>query len=107
MLSRNFIVVPIEGLGINGRTYHRNKQVGYICFMKYNLKQLHFFDWFFNKVTYPTVLAIRKKHNNFYDENDETNEERIEHHDDKFILWGDSDIPYFQQMNILTERKKI
>lgn len=76
MLSRNFIVVPIEGLGINGRTYHRNKQVGYICFMKYNLKQLHFFDWFCKKFTYPTVIVIRKKYNKSYDDNNKMNEER-------------------------------
>ena len=61
MPQRDFIVVPIEGLGINGRIDPRNKEVGYVCFMKHDVKQLHFFDWFFNNVTYPTVVAIRKK----------------------------------------------
>ena len=26
------------------------------------------------------------------------NNNHREHHDDKFVLWGDSDIPYLQQM---------
>ena len=68
--------------------------------MKKNVKQLHFFDWCYNNVTYPTVMAIRKRYNAFYDDADQNEEQPQPHqlHQDKFVLWGDSDIPYLQQM---------
>ena len=75
MPNEDFVVVNVEGLGINGRIDPRNKEVGYVCFMKKDVKQLHFFDWFYNNVTYPTVVAIRKRYNAFYDNDTEPNEE--------------------------------
>ena len=44
MPGEDFIMVPVEGLGINERIDPRNKEVGYVCFMKRDVKQLHFFD---------------------------------------------------------------
>lgn len=35
--KQDFIVVPIEGLGINGRIDPRNKEVVYVCLMKHNV----------------------------------------------------------------------
>ena len=43
MPNEDCVVVNVEGLGINGRIDPRNKEVGYVCFMKKNVKQLHFF----------------------------------------------------------------
>ena len=99
MPNEDFVVATVEGLGINGRIDPRNKEVGYVCFMKKDVKQLHFFDWFYNNVTYPTVVAIRKRYNSFYN-NPEQHQDQIQHshENDKFVLWGDSDIPYLQQM---------
>ena len=57
--GEDFVVVHVEGLRINGRIDPRNKEVGYVCFMKWDVKQLYFFDWFYNNVTYPTIVAIR------------------------------------------------
>ena len=44
-------------------------------------------------------MAIRKRYNAFYDNDTEHNKEEPQQiHQDKFVLWGDSDIPYLQQM---------
>ena len=99
MPNEEFVVVNVEGLGMNGRIDTRNKEVGYLCFVKKNFKQLYCFDWFYNNVTYPNVVAIRKRYNAFYDDDTEHNgEEPQQIHQDKFVLWGDSDISYLQQM---------
>lgn len=69
--------------------------MNYVCFMKHDVRHLYFFDWFYNTITYPTVVAIRKRYNKFYDtKGDEVTQRK--HHNDKCILWGDSDIPYLQ-----------
>ena len=44
MPAEEFIVVHIEGLGINGIIDPRNNEVGYVYFMKSDVKQIHFFD---------------------------------------------------------------
>ena len=96
MPNDDFLVVEMKGMGINGRIDPRNEEIGYVCFMKHDVKQLHFFDWFYQKITYPTIVAIRKRYNQFYEDGD--SDEQHDHHNDKCILWGDSDIPYLQQM---------
>ena len=42
MPSKYLDVVKLKGLGINGRIDPRNEEVGYICFMKYDMIPLHF-----------------------------------------------------------------
>ena len=96
MPKDDFLVVEMKGMGINGRIDPRNEEIGYVCFMKHDVKQLHFFDWFYQTITYPTIVAIRKRYNQFYEDGD--SDEQHDHHNDKCILWGDSDIPYLQQM---------
>ena len=67
--------------------------------MKKDVKQLHFFDWFYNNVTCPTVVTIIKRYNTFYSDPEQHQEQlQYSHQCDKFVLWGDSDIPYLQQM---------
>lgn len=43
--------------------------------MKHDVKQLHFFDWFYNTITYPTIIAICKIYTMFYE--DDYNEENM------------------------------
>ena len=77
-----------------GKIDPRNEDLGYICFMRENVKKNHFFDWFYNHITYPTILAIKIKHApTFYTTFEDNHQSTI-----KFVLWGDSDIPYLQQM---------
>lgn len=38
MPSDDFIVVPMKELGINGRIDPRNTEVGYVCFVKHDVK---------------------------------------------------------------------
>ena len=61
----DFLVVPIEGLSVNGHIDPRNKEVGYMCCLCSNLPQKHFFDWFYENITYPTILEIRRRYNPF------------------------------------------
>ena len=86
MPSEDFVVVKLKGLGINGRIDPRNEEVGYICFMKHDVKQLHFFDWFYNTITYPTIVAIRKRYNKFYEDDTDEVQQQHDHHHDKCIL---------------------
>lgn len=44
------------------------------------------------------MVAIRKRYNKFYDDDDGHDTPQHHHHIDKCILWGDSDIAYLQQM---------
>lgn len=37
----DFIVVPIKGLGSNGRTDPRKREVGYLCFIKRDVKLIN------------------------------------------------------------------
>ena len=41
-----FLVVPIEGLSVNGHIGPRNKELGYMCCLDSNLPQNHFSDFF-------------------------------------------------------------
>ena len=49
--NNDFIVTHVEGLTINGSIGPRNKELGYVCFMRYGVRQIHFFDWFFKNIT--------------------------------------------------------
>ena len=60
-----------------------------------NVQQKHFFDWFYNEVTLKTVKRIRELHFPMPTPLGEDEEIPVEQ---RFIMWGDSDIPYLQQM---------
>ena len=63
MPKEEFVVIPIEGLSVNRHIDPRNKEVGYMCLIGSHVPQKHFFDWFNENVTYPTIQSIRKKFN--------------------------------------------
>ena len=42
MPSDNFIVVPVEGMTTNGHIDPRNRELGYVCFMKHDFKKYTF-----------------------------------------------------------------
>ena len=90
-----FLVVPVEGLSINGHIDPRNKELGYMCLIGSNVAQKHFFAWFNEHITYPTIQSIRKKYNPMSTSNPEEDEIPI---DQEVCMWEDSDIPYLQQM---------
>ena len=71
----DFLVVPIEGLNVNGHIDPRNKELGYMCCLGSNLPQKHFFDWFYENITYLTILDIRRCYNPFREESNEVVEE--------------------------------
>ena len=91
----DFTVVPIEGLSINGHIDPRNKEVGYMCLIGSNVSQKHFFQWYNEHITYPTIKCIRKKYNPMSQGYAEEGQVPI---DQEVCMWGDSDIPYLQQM---------
>lgn len=65
--------------------------------MKHGVKHLHFFNWFYNTITYAIIVAIYKMYNMFY-EDDAHQGPQHDHHHDKCISWGDSNMYYLQQM---------
>ena len=69
--NNDFLVVQIEGLSVNGHIDPMNKEVGYIYFLGSNVPQNHFFDWFYENITYLTVLDIRRRYNPFREESNE------------------------------------
>ena len=96
-----FLVIPIEGLSINGDIDPRNREVGYMCCCGAKLPQKHFFDWFYENVTCPTISEIRRRYNPF------RTEETTDVPPSEFVtMWGDSDIPYLQQMTEPGSMKK-
>ena len=60
-----------------------------------SVAQKHFFDWCNKHITYPTIQSIRKKYNPLSTSNPEAGEIHI---DQEVCIWGDSNIPYLQQM---------
>ena len=95
MPKEEFVVIPIEGLSINGHVDPRNKEVGYTCLIGSHVPQKHFCDWFNENVTYPTIQSIRKKFNPMSSGDAVDGQVPI---DQEVCMWGDSDIPYLQQM---------
>ena len=73
MPGEDFIVVPVEGLGINGRIDPRNKEVGYVCFMKRDVKQLHFLTGFTIMLLTQLLLQFEKDITNFMMMNNNSN----------------------------------
>ena len=90
-----FVVVPIIGLSMNGHIDPRNNEVGYMCLIGANYPQKHFFDWYNENGTYPTINCIRKIFNPMEQGDAEEGKIPIEQ---EVCMWGDSDIPYLQQM---------
>ena len=58
--SNDLSVIPIKGLSINCNIDLRDDKVSYLCIMGNNFPQKYFFAWFYEKLTYQTVLTIRK-----------------------------------------------
>ena len=58
-------------------------------------RKKHFFDWFNEHITHPTIQSIRKRYNPLSTSNLEAGEIPIA---PEVCIWGDSDIPYLQQM---------
>ena len=84
------MVVPIDGLIINGNIDPRSKEVGYMCLVKSN--HVHnFFHWFNEKITYTMVYTIRRIFNPL--STSDAGEGKIPM-DQYVYMWGDSDIPY-------------
>ena len=90
-----FKVIPIEGLSVNGHLDPRSKEIGYLCLMQANVSQRQFFEWFYKNITCPTILNIRQRYN---PTSTPLSEEDPIPADQKFVLWGDSDIPYLKEM---------
>ena len=93
--SNDFKVVPIKGLTINGHMDPRSNEVGYLCLVGCNVAQSHFFNWFYEEITCKTVKAIRSLHNPNTTPLCDDEEIPV---DQRVVMWGDSDIPYLQQM---------
>ena len=55
--DNEFIMIPIEGLRINGYMDPRNKELVYMCYMSINLPQKK--DWWIKIITYPTIQKMR------------------------------------------------
>ena len=90
-----WVVVPIKGLSINGHIDPRNQELGYLCLIGTNVPQKHFFAWFMENITYPTVVNIRKGFNPLSSVEELTENVSSQ---EEVCMWGDSDIPYLQQM---------
>ena len=93
--TEDFYVQRIKGLSINSHIDPRSEEIGYLCLMRSNVSQQRFFDWFYKNITCETILAIRKRFNPM-GTIVQGNEEIAM--DQRFVMWGDSDIPYLQQM---------
>ena len=93
--SNDFKVVPVKGLSISGHIDPISKEVGYLCLMGTNVPQKHFFDWYYENITCPTVLNIRQQLNPLSIPIGDDDDVPI---DQRFTMWGDSDIPYLQMM---------
>ena len=66
-----------------------------MCLIGSHVPQKHFFDWFNDNVTYPTIQSIRKKFNPMSSGNAVEGQVPV---DQEVCMWGNSDIPYLQQM---------
>ena len=88
--SNDFKVIPIQDLSVNGNLDPRSQEVAN-----------------YNGITCKTVEAISKLHNHLSTALNDDEDVPI---DQRFIMWGDSDIPYLQQMmspaKILSSIKK-
>jgi len=94
MPDDDFYVCPIPGLTINAHLDIRNADPGYVCFMRSGCKQIRFFDWYEKMITIPTIMATRVRYQGFGEQaacnvSPENNT----------VIWGDSDIPYLQQLS--------
>ena len=73
----------------------RSQEVGYLYLMGANVPQKNFFEWFYDEITCKTVERIRQVHNHLSSPLGDNEDIPIA---DRFFMWGDSDIPYLQQM---------
>ena len=88
-------MIPIKCLSINGHIDPRNNELVYLCLMGSRVPHKHFFDWYNENITYPTTQSIRKQHNPGSIPLGEDEDVPL---DQRFVMWGDSDIPYIQNM---------
>ena len=66
-----------------------------MCLIRSNVPQKHFFQWYNDTITYPTIKCIRQKYNPMAQGDAQEGQVPI---DQEVCMWGDSDIPYLQQM---------
>ena len=95
MPKDDFKVVPVKGMSINGHIDPRSEDVCYLCLMRSNVSQRRFFEWFYTNITCPMLKNIRRRYN---PASTPLNDGEEVPDDQKFVMWGDSDIPYLQQM---------
>lgn len=95
MPSIDFYVQPIKGLSINGHVDPQSEEVGYLCIMINDVSQQRFFDWFYKNVKCDTLANVRKRFNPMRVEMLPNEEIPV---GQRFVMWGDSDIPYLQHM---------
>ena len=48
-----FMVIEVEGMSVNENLDARNKDLGYIVFLRKNEKMDQFYDWYENNIVYP------------------------------------------------------
>ena len=82
-------------MAVNGHIDPRCEEVGYLCLMGHNVPQRRFFGWFYETVTISTCNNTRKKYNCSPTSAELSEEVPL---DRRFLMWGDSDIPYLQQI---------
>ena len=101
MPTKPFVVLPVPGLCINGHIDLRSEELGYVVFMRKDCKQLEFFEWYSESITYPGIKKLRMRYGKSYNtaSRDSVDDDVEILDDERVIEWGDSDIPYISQLN--------
>ena len=86
MRDDDFLVFEISEININGDLDISNEEPEYLCLMRTDVKQLRFFEWYYNKITYPFIKQLKKRYNP-QDVVDTVDDEK------SILIWGDSGIP--------------
>ena len=100
MPQENLCVCHIPGLTINAHIYIRNNDPGYVCFMQSGCKKICFFNWYEKVISIPTINTTRLRFQGFGEE--AACNVSTEHNT---VIWGDSDIPYLQQLSDLIRKE--
>ena len=91
----DFVVVPINVLSINGHIDLISEEIGYTCLIGTNVPHSQLLHWYNENVTYPPVIYDRRKLNPLSTSDTEEGQVPLEQ---QVIIWGDSNIPYLQQI---------